>query len=173
MHLSASRVDDAEFGSKKLGALAKFMWASATRQARLPGKEELARLFPLGATDWHAVREPDPKAVTVTWVGHASFLVSVGGVTFLTDPVFSSRPSPLPFVGPWRYAPLPFGIEDLPHIDFVVISHSHYDHLDLPTVKQLGNGPTWLVGLGLAEWFRSEGLTNVQEMVCACVYCAC
>jgi hypothetical protein len=153
-------VDDAEFGNERLGAVAKFMWASATRQARLPAKEELARLFPLGATDWQAIREPDPEKVTVTWIGHASFLVSVGNVTFLTDPVFSSRASPLPCVGPWRYAPLPFGVESLPKVDFVVISHSHYDHLDLPTVKQLGNGPKWFVGM------------HVCACVCMCV-CVC
>ena len=116
-------VDPAEFSDKKALALPKFLWMSATQQARLPGKAELARLFPLGHTDWTAIRKPEPAATTVTWIGHASFLVSVGGATFLTDPVFSSRASPLPFVGPWRYAPLPFGVDSLPKIDFVVISH--------------------------------------------------
>ena len=133
-------------------------------QARLPGKAELARLFPLGRTDWDAVNKPDPACTTVTWIGHASFLVSVGGATFLTDPVFSSRASPLPFVGPWRYAPLPFGVAELPPIDFVLISHSHYDHLDLGSVLQLGNGPVWYVGLGLGSWFKAQGITNVVEL---------
>lgn len=102
----------------------------------------------------------------MTWIGHASFLVSVGGATFLTDPVFSSRASPLPFVGPWRYAPLPFGIDRLPKIDFVVISHSHYDHLDLASVLELSkhSNPLWCVGLGLGEWFREQGIDNVKEL---------
>jgi len=157
-------VDKEEFGNKKLLDLARFMWASKTQQAKLPNKAELARLFPVCNTDWEAVRSPDPSAVTITWIGHASFLVSVGGLTFLTDPVFSSRASPLPFVGPWRYAALPFDVKSLPKIDFVVISHSHYDHLDLGSVLQLGNGPLWYVGLGLGAWFRSQGITNVKEM---------
>jgi len=159
-------VDGAEFGTGKLPAVAQFMWLSCTQQARLPSKAELGRLFPLMPTDWPAVRDPDPSACTVTWIGHASFLVSVGGATFLTDPVFSSRASPVPFAGPWRYAPLPFGVDRLPKIDFVVISHSHYDHLDLPSVLQLAehSNPLWLVGLRLGDWFREQGVERVQEL---------
>ncbi len=68
-----------------------------------------------------------------TWLGHSTFLVQYKGVNILTDPIFSDRASPLCFAGPKRYVKHPMDYDNLPKIDFVIISHNHYDHLDKDT----------------------------------------
>jgi glyoxylase-like metal-dependent hydrolase (beta-lactamase superfamily II) len=78
-----------------------------------------------------------PDALTVTWLGHSTVLVQIGGVNVLTDPVWSNRASPLRFAGPRRRLPPAVALGALPPIDVVLISHNHYDHLDLGTVRQL------------------------------------
>ncbi|MDO9451920.1 MAG: MBL fold metallo-hydrolase [Stagnimonas sp.] len=104
---------------------------------------------------------------TLTWVGHATFLVQVAGLNVLTDPVFSRRVSPFPFAGPERLAPLGLTLEQLPAIDLVLISHNHYDHLDEAAVKWLARtnaGVTFVVPLGLKTWFAARGITRVLEL---------
>ncbi len=101
---------------------------------------------------------------TVTWVNHSTFVVSAEGVNILTDPIWSERCSPIQWAGPRRRHPPGVRFKDLPRIDHVVISHSHYDHLDRDTVTALGNGPTWWVPLGMAEWFNEQGITNLVEL---------
>lgn len=105
---------------------------------------------------------------TLTWIGHATLLLQLNGINILTDPHFSERASPFSFVGPKRQVALPMFIADLPHIDIVVISHNHYDHLDRNTVKQLnaqpGSAPHFFVPLGLKAWFNGEGIDNVSEL---------
>ncbi|MDJ0850017.1 MAG: MBL fold metallo-hydrolase [Myxococcota bacterium] len=104
---------------------------------------------------------------TVTWVGHATLLVQMDHVTFLTDPIWSDRPSPVSFAGPHRFVPPGLALEDLPPIDFVVVSHSHYDHLDLRTLRDLAERDAetlFLVPLGNRELLRSEGIANVEEL---------
>ena len=104
---------------------------------------------------------------TVTWIGHASFLVQLAGRNVLFDPIFSERASPVAFAGPRRAVPLPLGIGELPRIDVVAISHNHYDHLDLESVRRIaaqeGGPPLFLVPLGLAAWFRERGIERVEE----------
>jgi len=94
----------------------------------------------------------------VTWIGHATVLMQMGGLNILTDPHFSERASPLQWVGPKRWQPPGVALEELPHIDLVLISHSHYDHLDLGSVRALagqpGGSPLFFVPLGLKEWFE-------------------
>jgi N-acyl-phosphatidylethanolamine-hydrolysing phospholipase D len=104
----------------------------------------------------------------LTWIGHASMLVQASGINVLTDPIFSERASPVQFAGPKRsYAP-GLALKDLPHIDVVVISHNHYDHLDENSVKQLaqqaGGSPMFLVPLGVKAWFDKLGLKQVKEL---------
>ena len=100
----------------------------------------------------------------MTWIGHSTFLVQVAGLNLLTDPIFSERASPVSFAGPRRYAPPGLSWAELPRIDAVVISHNHYDHLDLATVKRLGNHTRFFVPLGVAAWFREAGIDNVVEL---------
>ncbi|WP_413927600.1 MBL fold metallo-hydrolase [Herbaspirillum sp. alder98] len=105
---------------------------------------------------------------SVTWIGHATFLLQIGGKNVLTDPMFSERASPFSFIGPRRKVPLPATIAELPHIDLVVISHNHYDHLDRASVEQLnrqaGGPPLFLVPLGVLDWMNDLGITNVREL---------
>jgi N-acyl-phosphatidylethanolamine-hydrolysing phospholipase D len=105
---------------------------------------------------------------SVTWVGHSTLLLRVGGLNILTDPHFSQRASPLSFAGPKRVVAPAIKLTDLPHIDAVLISHNHYDHLDRPTVTALaaqpGGSPKFYVGLGLAKWFGELGISNVEEL---------
>ena len=105
---------------------------------------------------------------TMTWIGHATFLLQLGGRNVLTDPHFSERASPVGFAGPRRIVELPLALEELPRIDVVVVSHNHYDHLDEQTVRRLsrqpGGSPLFLVPLGLAQWFRSKDVAHVEEL---------
>lgn len=105
---------------------------------------------------------------SVTWLGHASVLVQMGGLSVVTDPVFSDRVSPLPGVGPKRYQPPGIAPQQLPHIDLVLVSHNHYDHLDDASVRQLaaqpGGSPLYVVPLGLKGWLNARGITRVAEL---------
>lgn len=106
-------------------------------------------------------------AATITWVGHATFLVQIDGVNLLTDPIWSERTGPLPLLGPRRLLPPGLRFEDLPPIHGVLISHDHYDHLDLPTVRRLAaeHRPTFFVPLGLRAWLEAEaGVRDVVEL---------
>ena len=95
---------------------------------------------------------------SITWIGHSTFLVRMDGVGFLTDPMFSPRASPFSFMGPRRMVPPGVPLEALPAIDFVLLSHDHYDHADRPTIKWLARrGVRFVVPLGLGEWVRSVG----------------
>ena len=103
----------------------------------------------------------------VTWIGHSTTLVQSDGISFLTDPIWSKRPSPVPLLGPRRYVPPGVALQDLPVIDFVVISHNHYDHLDLPTLKALAqrNPQTvFFVPLGNGELLRNNNISQVVEL---------
>lgn len=99
----------------------------------------------VGRTPWPesvAVRQAQPvarvadAAMRVTWIGHATVLIQTAGLNILTDPVWSKRTGPFGR-GPKRVRPPGVRIEDLPRIDLVLISHDHYDHLDLPTLRRL------------------------------------
>ena len=83
----------------------------------------------------------DPQALRrspgVTWIGHATFLVRMDEATFLTDPMFSERASPLSFAGPPRLVPPGVPLDALPPVDFALVSHDHYDHADLPSLRAL------------------------------------
>jgi L-ascorbate metabolism protein UlaG (beta-lactamase superfamily) len=81
--------------------------------------------------------EASADGLHVTWYGHASALIEIEGARVLFDPVWSERVSPSARVGPKRLHPVPVPLEELPPIDAIVISHDHYDHLDLPTVRTL------------------------------------
>uniref|UniRef100_A0A674NXG7 N-acyl-phosphatidylethanolamine-hydrolyzing phospholipase D n=1 Tax=Takifugu rubripes TaxID=31033 RepID=A0A674NXG7_TAKRU len=118
------------------------------------------------------VQKPDLSesgpGLRVTWLGHATVLVEIDGLNVLTDPIFSQRASPVQFMGPKRYRGPPCTVEQLPRIDAVVISHSHYDHLDAGSVASLnarfGGTLRWFVPLGLMDWLMKTGCENVIEL---------
>ena len=114
---------------------------------------------------------PPPRRVgfgdlRVTFVGHSTVLVQVDGLNVLTDPVWSERVGPASWLGPERHRPPGIRFEDLPPIDLVLVSHAHYDHLDLPTLRRLvaEHEPRILVGLGNAAFLRREGVPGAEEL---------
>lgn len=124
--------------------------------------------FPL-ANNEAAFLRSNRERTTLTWIGHATMLLQVKGITILTDPQFSERASPVQWAGPKRIVPPGIKMEELPHIDIVIISHDHYDSLDTNTVRKLrsragGDKTAFFVPLGLGEWFQRLGVTNVMEM---------
>lgn len=118
-----------------------------------------------------ALGPPPPKRVDggklrATWVGHATVLLQMDGLNMLTDPVWSERVGPVSFAGPTRVHAPAIRFEDLPPIHAVVISHNHYDHLDMPTVMRLerSHRPHFFVGLGNSALLKRAGVTNVTEL---------
>jgi L-ascorbate metabolism protein UlaG (beta-lactamase superfamily) len=99
-------------------------------------------------------------AVSITWIGHATTLLQGGGANILTDPIWSDTLSGFSH----RVVPPGLAGKDLPPIDVVLISHNHRDHLDEPTIEAIGPGPTYVVPLGLGDWFRKRGMTKVVEL---------
>ena len=107
--------------------------------------------------------------VSVTWIGHVTLLLQIGGLNILTDPHFGKRASPLSFAGPPRHQPPGIALDKLPPIDLVLLSHNHYDHLDLgsvrPLYKQSGGPPLFLLPLGVLRWFtRHVTQGNAQHL---------
>jgi N-acyl-phosphatidylethanolamine-hydrolysing phospholipase D len=106
---------------------------------------------------------------SVTWIGHATLLIQMDHVTFLTDPIWSDEPSPVPGLGPRRFVPPGVALDDLPEIDFVVVSHSHYDHLDLATltaIHERSPQARFFVPLGNRALLVDAGIApeNVEEL---------
>jgi len=98
----------------------------------------------------------------VNWLGHSSFLLQWKNINILTDPIFANRASPISFAGPLRYVPHVIDYNKLPPIDYVIISHNHYDHLDKTAINQLGNKPEYIVPLRLKSWFLNNGITSTR-----------
>lgn len=115
-------------------------WKLAERPARWPASVPVDQARPT----------PAPDRLTVTMVGHATLLVQAGGVNILTDPVWSDRASPLSFAGPKRVTAPGIAFEHLPPIHAVLLSHNHYDHLDLATLQRLhtAHAPLMIMPLG-------------------------
>jgi N-acyl-phosphatidylethanolamine-hydrolysing phospholipase D len=128
--------------------------------------ERHVKPLPVVTPDTAAFRDNASRA-TVTWIGHSTLLVQLDGLNFLTDPTWASRSGPFGgFVGVGRYTPPAIAFDDLPRIDFVLISHDHYDHLDEATVKHLAQefNPRFVVPLGIKQWLADRGITNVVEL---------
>lgn len=129
---------------------------AAFERARQTPISEQSATGPAAKPDWTLLA--DPGATAVTWLGHSTVLFQLHGRTVLTDPMFSQRASPLPFAGPKRVHPPGIPLHRLPHIDVVVLSHSHYDHADVPSLraltKQSGGPPVFALPLGMDQWFQ-------------------
>ncbi|MGW0791446.1 MBL fold metallo-hydrolase [Streptomyces sp. NPDC002911] len=128
-------------------------------------KEERARRSPLGTVPVHATTPADLTAPSatgprVTWLGHSSVLTEIDGSRVLFDPVWGERCSPFAFAGPKRLHPVPLPLASLGTVDAVVISHDHYDHLDLPTIKALARTDTvFAVPLGVGAHLERWGVS--------------
>ncbi|MDG2060599.1 MAG: MBL fold metallo-hydrolase [SAR86 cluster bacterium] len=102
------------------------------------------------------------------WIGHATFLLNSGGINILTDPVFSKRASPIRFAGPKRLIPPAISLEELPKIDVITVSHNHYDHLDIASLKKLfrlNPDVVFLVPKGDKKLLTKKGIKNIQEFL--------
>jgi len=103
---------------------------------------------------------------SMTWLGHASFLIKVSGKTILTDPFLTEYASPVSWAGPRRFVDFAIDLDSLPAIDVVLVSHSHYDHLDDETIRALKDKDKIhvIVPLGLKAFFTQRGYTHVTEL---------
>jgi len=121
--------------------------------------EQQAHLMDVVTPGYDALLAPTALP-QVTWLGHSTFLIQHNGINILTDPMLSERASPVSFAGPKRLVPKPISFEHLPRIDFIVISHNHYDHLDLETLEKLPKDIHILVPLKLGTWLAHQGFSK-------------
>lgn len=107
-----------------------------------------------------------PDDVAVTFVGHATFLIQVGATNLLIDPVYAERASPVSFAGPRRVRPPGVRFDDLPPIALVLLSHNHYDHCDLETLRSLDrrSTPRFVTPIGNGSLLRSANIRQVEEI---------
>jgi N-acyl-phosphatidylethanolamine-hydrolysing phospholipase D len=151
------------FALPSLGDLADWYWTwwRSGGPKPPPGGFEA---IPVDRPDLEYLRS-NRSDTTVTWVGHATVMLQMGGVNIMTDPQFSQRASPFSFLGPERKVRVPFTIGEAPRIEVVLISHNHYDHLDGDSVdalaRQPGGPPLFVVPLGLDRWMKRRGIENV------------
>lgn len=144
---------------------------------KVPGVKEIFRWKMQGAQKkWPAAvanvkkpllpREVLAGEVHVTSIGHITHLIQIQNLNILTDPVFSERASPLQWAGPKRVRPPALQISELPPIHLVLVSHNHYDHMDLASLQQINHlhKPRFLVPLENAGFLKSVGIENLQEL---------
>ena len=133
---------------------------------------------------WRLTRK-EPKAVQIetsdqwkqlgeqsknyaVWIGHSTYLLNNGDLTILTDPVFSKRASPFSWAGPKRLIAPAISLEELPDIDVITVSHNHYDHLDIASLKtlhKLNPNASFLVSKGDMDLLVRSGIKNVTEFL--------
>ncbi|KAH7176439.1 beta-lactamase superfamily domain-containing protein [Dactylonectria macrodidyma] len=142
----------------------------------VPVPEDQSELVSIQKPDWGVGKQ----CAKTVWIGHASFFIEMTpvegqkrGIRLLLDPVFCERMGPTSFTGPKRFLNPPCQVEDVPEVDIICISHNHYDHLDLHTVKKLyfdkrrAEPLRFICGLGSKKWFlacgfREEHITEVD-----------
>jgi len=170
-HYDASRAHHTESGfrnigyqdDKGLGAFLKWQWQRLFRES--PADREYR--FELDRSQ-HARLKDNHDRASLTWLGHATFLLQFNGLNILTDPHLTERASPFSWIGPRRQVPVPIEMEQLPAIDVLLISHDHYDALDAGTIELLlarnqQQPLTIIVPLGLRDWFISQDFKAPAE----------
>jgi L-ascorbate metabolism protein UlaG (beta-lactamase superfamily) len=138
---------------------AVFRWGVLDRLAGRRQVEPAGPAAPRVSADIELIRRQD-GGPRLTWIGHASFLGALGGGVFLVDPVFSQHIA-------WtvrRHGRAGLTAADLPRLDALLVTHSHYDHLDTPSIRALPRDVSVFAPLGLGGWFRRLGFENVAEM---------
>jgi L-ascorbate metabolism protein UlaG (beta-lactamase superfamily) len=124
-----------------------------TKPAKKPGP------FPV---DLNKLNNLPADTLRITWMGHSSLIIEIDGKRFLTDPVWRNA-SPIQFLGPKRFFPAPIALQDLPHLDGIIISHDHYDHLDDKTVIELAKkGTPFYCSLGVGPILEKWGIAKQQ-----------
>ncbi|MCC8409699.1 MBL fold metallo-hydrolase [Mucilaginibacter sp. UR6-1] len=130
-------------------------------------KQENVPLKKLGpfTTDAGVYNTPPATGLRITWIGHSSIIIEIDGKRLLTDPVWSQRVSFSQSIGPKRFFDAPLALNQLPHIDAVISSHDHYDHLDEHTIKYLAtkNIP-FICSLGVGQYLRKWGVKTFTEL---------
>jgi L-ascorbate metabolism protein UlaG (beta-lactamase superfamily) len=152
-------IDDS---AKGFSAFAKWKW----QQLFMDRPDSDAYDFPVDKTRHAAIRQNESRP-SLTWIGHATFLIQFKGINILTDPQFSDRASPVSFAGPQRVTPPAMTVDELPEIDAVVISHDHYDSLDVASIEALAvhnknRTLHFFVPLGFGAWFGKLDLKNIK-----------
>ena len=134
-------------------------WAATRR----PGAWSSYRDDPPGAPPPQRV---DGDQLRVTFVNHTTVLLQTHGVNILSDPIWSERCGPVSWFGPRRVRPPGIRLDDLPPIDVVLLSHNHYDHCDLPTLKQIArkHGPKLIAPLGNRQFLERRGIAVFREL---------
>ena len=119
--------------------------------------------IPISAIPPASMQAPPAPGLRIIWLGHSSVYMELDGLRLLLDPVFSDYASPFPGLGPKRFHPPPIAMRDLPKIDAVMISHDHYDHLDMRTIQYLSsNGTHFVVPLGVGAHLDAWGVPKRQ-----------
>lgn len=159
---SGFRNPNPNFENHGFGALLKWTSTRWLNQVSTNPQDYKIETIP---NDGSEVREFRGKW-SVTWIGHATTLVQMNGFNILTDPIWSERCSPVSWAGPKRYTQPGIDLDNLPKIDAIIISHNHYDHMDLATIRSIQKKyPAMVfVGLGNKDFLESEGIVNVAEM---------
>jgi L-ascorbate metabolism protein UlaG (beta-lactamase superfamily) len=146
-------------GGQARGFGAFLRWKLTSRAEHSPGfLADVAPSVPPARVDANLLR--------ATFVNHSSVLLQQAGCNLLTDPIWSERASPVPWAGPRRRRAPGIGWEDLPRLDAVLLSHNHYDHLDLPTLRRLAarGGAAFIVPLGVQRRLCAKGIRPVREL---------
>ena len=150
-------------GSPGFGDRMAFLWRRIPLQHELP---EVPKDHVLPRQQALADMATEAANPTITWLGHAAFLIRLGGKTILTDPYLGKYASPIGALGPARFAGPGIAVSDLPPIDVLIVSHNHYDHLDEATIEALPGKDrlTVLAPLRLGDFFRERGYADVREV---------
>lgn len=144
-------------GNRTFGELARWLWTRS--RARWP------KFIP-NPLPSRKIADLSAAENAVTFIGHSTFLIQVGGVNILTDPVFSMRASPVQWAGPKRVRLPGISLDDLPTIHLVLVSHNHYDHMDLISLRQLAKRfqPEVITTLGNKTILQNAGFGQVVEL---------
>lgn len=152
-HFDGERFFNPGFGQYDGGNPRTFFnrWAAGDR-AEWPKSVAVLQTVPPARVQGNEMR--------VTWIGHATVLIQTNGLNILTDPIWADRASPFSFIGPKRVRQPGIALDNLPKIDLVLISHNHYDHMDLPTLKRLWtrDQPKIVTSLGNDAILRHAGI---------------
>jgi L-ascorbate metabolism protein UlaG (beta-lactamase superfamily) len=145
-------------GAAPRGLASVLKWKSTSRRESSPKTVRVEPSVPPASVD--------SPMLLATLINHSTVLMQQPGSNILTDPIWSGRCSPLPFLGPRRHRQPGVEFERLPHIDTVLLSHNHYDHLDLPTLRRLAarGGARFAVPLGVGGFLESRGIGPTHEL---------